>query len=94
MCHVQTRTRMAGSILLIMHRYPKQSSHYIITSNFMKEQFSILSVTFWTHSADIFVTCLSNSTTFKVGRTKLCHFTNQHIADLTVQKNPVKFVAT
>ena len=38
MCHVETRTLMAGSILLIMHRYPKQSSHYYITINIMKEQ--------------------------------------------------------
>ena len=62
MCHVETRTRMAGSILLIMHRYPKQSSHYYITINIMKEQIiPIKRETFVRHSShfrDIFVTQL------------------------------------
>ena len=56
MCHVETRTRMAGSILLIMHRYPKQSSHYYITINIMKEQLVPAYVTFSSHLRDIFVT--------------------------------------
>ena len=43
---------------------------------------------------DNFVTSCNNLVILKTSRTKLCHFTNQHIGYLTVQKNPVKFLAT
>ena len=49
----------------------------------MKEQFR-----------DNFVTSCNNLAILKASPTKLCHYTNQNIADLTVQKNPVKFLAT
>ena len=65
--------------------------HIFVT---FSSQFRHIFVTFSSHFRDIFVTSCDNLAILKASPTKLCHYTNQNIASLTVQKNPVKFLTT